>query len=106
MAAHSVIADAFSKAPKDTTDAIRGGTAIPDAKLAALAGFTCHLLQTRDRPTAAAAQAFIGARFTEPQILEVILAIAVKTLSNYSNHVFGTPVDDMFKGRLWTPPAA
>jgi len=106
MAAHSVIADAFSKVPKPVTDAIRAGKAIPDAKLAALAGFTQHLIQTRGRPTAEAARAFIAAGYTEHQILEVILAIAVKTLSNYSNHVFGTPVDNMFKGRLWTPPAA
>lgn len=105
MAAHSVLADMFSKVPKDTTDAIRAGTTIPDAKLAALADFTRHLLQTRGRPTAEAARAFIAAGFTERQILEVILAIAVKTLSNYSNHIFGTPVDDMFKGRLWTPSA-
>lgn len=54
MAAHSTLADKFSGVPKETTDAIRGGTAIPDAKLAALAGFTRHLLQTRGRPTAAA----------------------------------------------------
>jgi uncharacterized peroxidase-related enzyme len=106
MAAHSVMADAFSKVPKPVTDAIRAGTAISDAKLAALAGFTRHLLQTRGRPAAESAQAFIAAGFTERQILEVILAIAVKTLSNYSNHIFRTPVDDMFKGRLWTPPTA
>ena len=106
MAAHSVLADMFSQVPKETTDAIRTGTTIPDAKLAALAGFTRHLLQTRGRPTAEAAQAFIRAGFTERQILEIILAIAVKTLSNYSNHIFSTPVDDMFKGRLWTPPTA
>lgn len=105
MAAHSVIADAFSKVPKDTTDAIRTGTAIPDAKLAVLAGFTRHLIQTRGRPTAVAAQIFISAGYSERQILELILAIAVKTLSNYANHLFGTPVDDIFKGRLWTPPA-
>jgi len=28
--------------------------------------------------------------------LYVILAIAVKTLSNYSNHAFATPVDEVF----------
>lgn len=104
MAAHSVLADMFSKVPKATTDAIRAGTAIPDAKLAALAGFTRHLLQVRGRPTAEAARAFLAAGFSERQILEIILALAVKTLSNYTNHVFGTPVDDMFKGRLWTQP--
>ena len=106
MAAHSVLADKFSGVPTEVTDAIRAGTAIPDGKLAALAGFTRHLLQTRGRPTAETARVFIGAGFTERQILEVILAIAVKTLSNYSNHIFATPVDTAFQTRLWSPPAA
>lgn len=106
MAAHSFLADNMSKVPKAVTDAIRTGTAIPDARLAALAGFTRHVLETKGRPVDAAVRAFLAAGFSERQILEIILAIAVKALSNYSNHIFGTPVDDMFKARLWTPPAA
>jgi hypothetical protein len=35
----------------------------------------------------------------------VILAIAVKTLSNYANHVFHTPVDVAFQPFEWTKPA-
>ena len=104
MAAHSVLADMFSKVPKETTDAIRAGTVIPDPKLRALAGFTRHLIVTRGRPSADEAKAFLAAGFTERQILEIILALAVKALSNYTNHIFGTPVDDMFKGRLWAQP--
>jgi len=30
-----------------------------------------------------------------------VLAIAVKTLSNYANHLFHTPVDDLFATRTW-----
>jgi len=30
-----------------------------------------------------------------------VLAIAVKTLSNYANHLFHTPVDAIFAGRTW-----
>ncbi len=32
----------------------------------------------------------------------MLLAISIKTISNYSNHVFRTPVDAMFKAREWT----
>lgn len=105
MAAHSMLADAFSKVPKEVTDSIRAGREIPDVKLRALAHFTRHLLQTRGRPTAAEAQAFLAAGYTEKQVFDLILAIAVKTLSNYSNHISATPVDDVFKGRLWSAPA-
>ena len=38
-------------------------------------------------------------------MLEIILAIAVKTLSNYSNHLFNTPLDEMFARREWKKSA-
>ena len=82
------------------------GKPVADPKLRVLSGFTRQLIVTRGRPSADEANAFLAAGFAEQQVLELILALAVKTLSNYSNHSFGTPVDDMFKGRLWTPPAA
>ena len=56
---------------------------------------------TRGLPSSADVRAFLSAGYNEPQILEVVLAIAVKTLSNYSNHVFETPVDAVFKAREW-----
>jgi len=31
----------------------------------------------------------------------IVLALAVKTLSNYSNHIFNTPVDEMFSDYEW-----
>ena len=37
----------------------------------------------------------------ERQILEIVLAIAVKTLSNYANHLFHTPLDGAFAARAW-----
>jgi len=104
MAAHSMIAEAVSKVPDEVTGAIREGKEIPDAKLRALSDFTRHLLETRGRPTAEATEAFIKTGYSERQILEIILAIAVKTLSNYTNHIFDTPVDDAFASHAWSPP--
>lgn len=101
VAAHSFVADAMSKVPKDVTDAIRDGTPIPDAKLGALSEFTRLMVNKRGLPTIAEAAAFRGAGYTERHMLEVILAIAVKTISNYANHLFHTPVDAMFAGRVW-----
>ena len=105
MAAHSVIADAFSKVPKDITDAIRTGSDLPDPKLRALSGFTRHMLQTRGRPTTVEVNAFVAAGYSESQILYLILAVGVKIFSNYTNHVFSTPVDSAFASRIWTPPS-
>ncbi len=102
VAAHSFVADAMSKVPKNVTDAIRAGELIPDQRLAALAQFTAAMLDTRGRPSAGEVAAFLDAGYEERHVLSVILAIAVKTLSNYTNHFFDTDVDPAFASRSWT----
>jgi alkylhydroperoxidase family enzyme len=59
------------------------------------------MVQTRGRPSEQDVADFLAAGYSEPQVLEIILAIAVKTLSNYTNHLFGTPVDAAFAARIW-----
>ncbi|MOA07427.1 hypothetical protein D3C78_1271200 [compost metagenome] len=56
-------------------------------------------------PARQAVEAFLAAGYSERQVLEIVLALAVKTLSNYANHLFHTPLDDMFTGRRWTQDA-
>lgn len=103
MAAHSVIADTQSKVPSEVTEAIRTDAPVPDPKLRALARFTQTMVSTRGRPDEADVAALLAAGYTEQHILDIILAIGVKTLSNYTNHVFHTPVDSVFAGRRWKP---
>lgn len=103
MAAHSWVAQNVSKVPPAVIEAIRTGKPIGDPRLAALKRFTGSMVQKRGNPTHQDAQQFLEAGFTEANILEIILAVAVKTLSNYSNHIFHTPVDDAFAACAWTP---
>jgi hypothetical protein len=49
---------------------------------------------------------FLDAGYTQQQILEVILGLAHKVISNYTNHVAKTPVDAVFKKFAWKKPAA
>lgn len=105
MAAHSFIADKMSKVPIEVTEAIRDGRPIPDAELRALAEFTRIMLEKRGRPNESDTQAFFSGGYSEKNILGIILAISVKTISNYTNHVFHTPVDEVFQNRVW-PSAA
>src|SRR5919106_5376585 len=104
VAAHSTAAD-IAKLPTEVTDALRAGDPLPDARLDArldaLATFTTTMVDTRGLPSRAAVEAFLAAGFNERDILQVVLAIAVKTLSNYSNHLFHTPVDPVFAHRAW-----
>lgn len=102
VAAHSFIAEAVSKTPTQAIDAVRNDSAIEDPKLAALGKFTQIMLTSRGKPTPDELSAFLKAGYSEKNVLEIILAIAVKTISNYSNHVFHTEVDSMFKDKAWT----
>ncbi len=103
VAAHSVVADNVSKVPIEVTDAIRARAPIPDTRLAALAAFTEKMVISRGRPSADDVAALRAAGFEERHILDVILAISVKVISNYVNHVFHTPTDPAFAVRDWKP---
>jgi AhpD family alkylhydroperoxidase len=105
MAAHSLAADGLSKVPPEVTDAIRNDQPIADSKLEALRKFTRIMAESRGTPTPGEGQAFLDAGYTEAHMLAVILAIGVKVISNYSNHLFHTELDPGFSARAWSPPA-
>lgn len=101
LAAHSIVADFQSKVPLDVTEAIRNGEEITDPRLKALSEFTKIMLNKRGRPSQEEVEQFLKEGFSQEQILAIILAISVKTISNYTNHVFQTPLDTAFKVREW-----
>ncbi|SET43419.1 hypothetical protein SAMN04487962_109135 [Marinobacter segnicrescens] len=41
------------------------------------------------------------AGYGQQQVLEVILGVAQKTMSNYVNHIAETPIDEPFKKFEW-----
>lgn len=105
VAAHSFIAHNVSKTPDQAVQAIRNDTLIEEPKLQALAIFTKIMVESRGKPIPDNLAAFLGAGYTEKNVLDIILAIAVKTISNYSNHVLHTEVDRMFADQVWSPKA-
>jgi uncharacterized peroxidase-related enzyme len=96
VAAHSMIADKKSKVPQDSLAALRAGHKLPDTRLEALRAFTATMVESRGNPTEADVAAFREAGFEERHILAIILSLAVKTLSNYTNHLFKPEVDAVF----------
>lgn len=104
MAAHSFIAEVMSKTPPDVVAALREDRAVGDERMAALIGMTRSLLVTSGRPDDADVEAFREAGFTDAQVLELLLAISVKTISNWTNHLFGTEVDEVFSAHRWSAP--
>ena len=102
MAAHSFLAEAASGVPSDVTAAIRDGRPVPEIQLSALSVFTRVMLTTRGLPTRDDVETFLAAGYKEKDILEIILAISVKTISNYANHIFHTDLDNVFSKHTWT----
>jgi AhpD family alkylhydroperoxidase len=92
--------------PDDVIEALRNGTPIADPKLEALRTFTVQVVNKRGWVTDDNVQAFLDAGYTQEQILEVILGLAQKVMSNYTNHIAKTPVDAVFKKFAWQKPVA
>ena len=95
-AAHSMIAEKISGVPADVLKAIRAQTAISDAKLATLYATTVAMVNSHGQPGPETVKTFIDAGYKETDLMYIVLAIAVKTLSNFSNHLFATAIDDRF----------
>ena len=101
IAAHTVIAG-MQQVPRDIVDAIRHGHAIADAKLESLRQFTAAVVASRGRPAHTAMASFLGAGYGQQQVLEVVLGVGIKTMSNYTNHIAHTPVDEAFASASWS----
>ena len=91
-------------ADDDLVEAARDGETLPDERLDTLLTFTRTVVRERGWVPDEAVQAFRDAGFEEHQILEVVLGVAMKTLSNYTNHVADTPLDDELQPFAWSKP--
>jgi len=89
----------------DVIVALRDGTPITEPRLEALRTFTVQVVNKRGWVTDNDVKAFIDAGYTQQNILEVILGMAQKVISNYTNHIADTPVDAAFKKFSWQKPA-
>ncbi len=85
--------------------ALRAGGEPVTERLAALAAFTRKLLETRGHAGPGPLADFLAAGFTRAQVLEVVAIIAVKTISNYANHITATPDEDFMAdpALAWSP---
>lgn len=89
-----------------SVEALRSGSPLDDEKLEALRGLVRSTVRDRGRPDAAVVEAFLSAGYERGQILDVILGVAMKTLSNYTNHIADTPLDQALEPLAWRPVTA
>ena len=102
--AHTGIAKSMGVSD-EISDALRNETPLPNARLEALRTFTLSVVRNRGNMDDSVVQAFLDAGFTRRQILEVILGVSQKVMSNYTNHLANTPVDAQFRKLAWQKAA-
>ena len=98
--AHTGIAKSMGVSD-EITDALRDETPLPNDRLEALRTFTLAVVRERGNVDAAAVESFLEAGFTRRQVLEVVLGVSQKVMSNYVNHIAETPVDKPFEKFEW-----
>ena len=77
--------------------ALRSGTPLADPKLEALHVFTRQVVRERGRVSQRMLGAFFDAGWEAQQVLEVILGVAIKTMSNYTNAIVRIPLDEIVR---------
>lgn len=105
VAAHTAISS-MQKLPMDVIQAVRDERPIDNTKLQAFRKFVQALTDKRGFVSAEEKAAFLEAGYTNQNILEVILVVGMKTLSNYTNHIAETPLDTAFEPAKWHMAAA
>ena len=95
-AAHSTVAKSFLNVPAEVVAAIRGDATVPDAKLDALVRLTKEIVSERGYAEQNTIDTFLAAGYNKGQVMELLLGVALKTISNYLDHLSPTAIDPAF----------
>ncbi len=95
VSAHAKVAG-MKEVPADVVQALQEGRDPDDAKLAALSRTARLLVEKRGWIDEAAQNAFFEAGYKKAHLLDLIALAALKTISNYSNHIAQTELDREF----------
>ena len=96
VAAHSAIAKGALHTPEKIVAAIRNNTPVPDAKLNALIALVKEIVRERGYASEETVRRFIAAGYRKEQVMELLIGIALKTISNYLDHISPAPIDQAF----------
>lgn len=100
VAVHSTIGQ-MQNIAANIIDAVRNDEPIDDPKLEALRKFTQSIVEKRGWLSDENVESFLSAGYTKAQLLDVMVGVTQKTLSNYINHVVQTPLDAAFEPNKW-----
>lgn len=98
--AHTGIAHMMKVDPA-LTEALRNRAPMPTEKLQVLQDTTLAMVRKRGELSDKEIEAFYAAGYGQRQLLEIVLGVSQKVMSNYTNHIAKTPVDEAFKKFAW-----
>lgn len=99
--AHTGIANMMKVDPA-LTEALRNSEPMPNVKLQALHDTTLSMVRRRGQLSETEVNNFYAAGYGEQQLLEIILGLSQKIISNYTNRIAETPVDAVFEKFAWS----
>ncbi len=100
MAAHTVASEWF-EVDKSVIEDLRNGAALSDPKLEALRVFTLKMIDSAGAVRNHELEAFLSAGWTPTHALDVVVGLALKTLSNFSNNLSNPSLDQQFAKGIW-----
>ncbi len=92
LAAHTYLGKNLARLSDVEITANRNGGSI-DAKADAAVRFATEVVKERGRVASDAVDAVKAAGYSDAEIVEIVAHVALNTLTNYVNEVFGTEID-------------
>ena len=92
ISAHTIIAGMNGFTPEQIIE-IRSGKAEFDNKLNALAEFTLATVKNRGKVNSDSKEAFFNAGYSEANLIDIVINIGDKIMSNFIHNIGGFPID-------------
>jgi uncharacterized peroxidase-related enzyme len=96
-AAHAIAGQSFFKTSPALIHAVRTRQAVDSPKLNSLRNFAITVYGKRGAVSQSEMQEFLDAGYTRDQALDIIACVAAKVMSNFTNSIAQTPVDEQFQ---------
>ena len=93
-AGHTMAGQAFFKTPMDVMQGVRSRKVLDNPKLNALRNFAIVVYGKRGEVNSEELDKFLKAGYTRDQALDVVTCVAAKVMSNYTNSLAKTPIDE------------
>lgn len=100
VASHSMAAKK-AKMDEDTLENVRTGQPVSDEKLEALRKFTAKVVENRGWLDDGDVEDFMSAGYNKQNMLDVMVGVTMKTLTNYTNHIVKTELNPQYEPAKW-----